>query len=43
MVFADVVKAFVEFFQRDRFAGIQKGIIAIPLTADQILSGKVQP
>lgn len=43
MMCADVGKAFVEFFQRDRFTGIQKGIIAIPLTADPLLSGKVQP
>lgn len=42
MLCADVGKSFVEFFQRDRFTGKQKGIIAIPLTADPLLSRKVQ-
>lgn len=43
MLCADVGKAFVEFFQQDRFTGKQKGIIAIPLAVDPLLSGKVQP
>lgn len=43
MMCLDVGKAFVEFFQRDRFTGQQKGIVAIPLSADPLLSGKVQP
>lgn len=43
MMCADVGRAFVDFFQLDRFTGKQKGIIAIPLSADPLLSGKVQP
>jgi hypothetical protein len=38
----DVGQAFVEFFQRDRFTGQRKGIISVPLSADPLLSGKVQ-
>lgn len=40
---ADVGRSFVDFFQLDRFTGKQKGIISIPLSADPLLSGKVQP
>ncbi|WP_433963054.1 DUF6932 family protein [Roseitalea porphyridii] len=43
MMCADVGQAFVDFFQLDRFTGKQKGIISIPLSADPLLSGKVQP
>jgi hypothetical protein len=43
MLCVDVGQAFVDFFQRDRFTGKQKGIISIPLSADPLLSGKVQP
>ncbi len=43
MMCVDVGQAFVEFFQQDRFTGRQKGIISIPLSADPLLSGKVQP
>ncbi len=43
MMCADVGRAFVEFFQQDRFTGKQKGIISRPLSADPLLSRKVQP
>jgi Family of unknown function (DUF6932) len=43
MMCVDVGRAFVEFFQQDRFTGKQKGIISIPLSADPLLSGKMQP
>lgn len=43
MMCEDVGQAFVDFFQRDRFTGKQKGIVSIPLSADPLLSGKVQP
>jgi hypothetical protein len=43
MMCVDVGEAFVKFFQLDRFTGKQKGIISIPLSADPLLSGKVQP
>lgn len=43
MMCMDVGRAFVDFFQLDRFTGKQKGIISIPLSADPLLSGKVQP
>lgn len=43
MMCMDVGQAFVDFFQLDRFTGKQKGIIAISLSADPLLSGKVQP
>jgi hypothetical protein len=43
MMCTDVGQTFVEFFQQDRFTGKQKGIISIPLSADPLLSGKVQP
>lgn len=43
MMCRDVGQAFLEFFQQDRFTGKQKGIIAISLAADPLLSGKVQP
>ena len=43
MTCADVNRAFVDFFQMDRFTGQQKGIISIPLSADPLLSRKVQP
>lgn len=43
MICADVVQAFVDFFQLDRFTGNQKGIISISLSADPLLLGKVQP
>ena len=43
MMCVDVGKTFVEFFQQDRFTGKQKGIIAVSLQADPLLSGKVQP
>lgn len=32
--------AFVEFFQRDRFSGGDKGILAIPLANDPLLVGR---
>lgn len=41
MLCVDVGKTFVEFFQHDRFSGKQKGIIAIPLTAEPRFSEKV--
>jgi hypothetical protein len=40
---SDVGQTFVEFFQQDRFTGKQKGIIAIPLSADPLLLRKEQP
>jgi hypothetical protein len=40
---ADVGQTFLDFFQRDRFTGKHKGIISIPLSADPLLSRKVQP
>lgn len=43
MMCVDVGQAFVEFFQQDRFTGKQKGIISISLSADPLLSRKVQP
>ncbi|MEO9900377.1 MULTISPECIES: hypothetical protein [Alphaproteobacteria] len=43
MMCKDVGQTFVDFFQLDRFTGKQKGIISIPLSADRLLSGKVQP
>lgn len=43
MVCSDVGRTFLEFFQLDRVTGKQKGIIAIPLSADPLLAGKVQP
>lgn len=43
MLCADVGRAFVDFFQLDRFTGKQKGIISISLSADPLLLGKVQP
>ena len=43
MMCTDVGQAFVDFFQLDRFTGKQKGIISIPLSADPLLLGKVQP
>lgn len=43
MICTDVGQAFVDFFQLDRFTGKQKGIISISLSADPLLSGKVQP
>lgn len=43
MMCADVGQTFVDFFQLDRFTGKQKGIISIPLSADPLLSKKVQP
>jgi hypothetical protein len=42
MICADVGKAFVEFFQLDRFTGKRKGVISISLSADPILSRKVK-
>jgi hypothetical protein len=43
MMCADVGQTFVDFFRLDRFTGKQKGIISIPLSADPLLSRKVQP
>lgn len=43
MICADVGQTFVDFFQMDRFTGNQKGIISIPLSADPLLLGKMQP
>lgn len=43
MMCVDVGQAFVDFFQLDRFTGKQKGILSISLSADPLLSGKVQP
>lgn len=43
MLCRDVGQAFGEFFQQDRFTGKQKWIVFIPLSADPLLSGKVQP
>jgi hypothetical protein len=40
---ADVGQTFIEFFQQDRFSGEKKGIISISLSADPLLTGKVQP
>jgi hypothetical protein len=41
MMCTDVGRAFVDFFQLDRFTGKQKGIIAISPSTDPLLSGKV--
>ena len=38
MMCADVGRAFVDFFQVDRFTGKEKGIVSISLAADPILS-----
>jgi len=43
MMCADVGRAFLDFFQMDRFTGREKGIISISLAADPLLSRKVQP
>jgi hypothetical protein len=43
MTCADVGQTFVDFFQLDRFTGKRKGIISISLSADPVLSRKVQP
>jgi uncharacterized protein DUF6932 len=43
MMCVDVGQAFVDFFRLDRFTGKQKGIITIPLSADPLLSRRVQP
>ncbi len=43
MMSADVGRAFVEFFQLDRFTGKKKGLISISLSADPVLLRKVQP
>lgn len=43
MMCVDVGRAFVDFFQLDRFTGKQKGIVSISLSADPILSGKELP
>jgi hypothetical protein len=43
MMCVDVGQSFVDFFQLDRFTGKHKGIISIPLLADPLLTGKVQP
>jgi hypothetical protein len=42
LICADVGQAFVDFFQVDRFTGKTKGIISISLSADPVLSRKVQ-
>lgn len=42
MMCMDVGRAFVDFFQMDRFTGKQKGIISVSLSGDPLLSGKVQ-
>lgn len=38
MICADVGRAFVDFFQFDRFTGKEKGIVSISLATDPILS-----
>lgn len=43
MMCTDVGETFVEFFQQDRFTGEKKGIVAILLSTDPLLTGKVQP
>lgn len=43
MMCADVGQTFLDFFQLDRFTGKHKGIISISLSADPLLSRKVQP
>jgi hypothetical protein len=43
MICVDVGKAFIDFLQQDRFTGKQKGIISISLSADPLLTKKVQP
>jgi hypothetical protein len=43
MMCADVGRAFVDFFQLDRFTGQRKGIISISLSADPVLSQEEQP
>lgn len=43
MLCADVGQTFVDFFQLDRFTGKRKGIIAISLSVDPLLTSKVQP
>jgi hypothetical protein len=39
----DVGRAFIEFFQLDRFTGNRKGIISISLLTDPLLLQKAQP
>ncbi len=34
---------FVDFFQVDRFTGLSKGILLIPLSADPVLLGRLAP
>ena len=41
MICADVSRAFIEFFQLDRFTGRKKGIISISLSTDPVLLRKV--
>ena len=43
MMCVDVGQSFINFFQLDRFTGKRKGIVCISLSADPLLSGKVQP
>ncbi len=38
MLCADVGQAFVDFFQKDRFTGKQKGIISIVISCDSLLA-----
>lgn len=38
---ADVGRSFLDFFQRERFTGSQKGIVSISLLTDPLLLGKV--
>lgn len=42
MMCLDVGQTFVDFFQRDRFTGSNKGIICVSLTDDPLLSNMVQ-
>lgn len=43
MICTDVSRAFIEFFQLDRFTGKRKGIISISLSAEPVLLRKAQP
>ena len=43
MTCSDIGASFVEFFQRDRFTGSQKGIISISLQTDPTLLQRARP
>jgi hypothetical protein len=43
MTCIDVGQSFMEFFQTDRFTGLEKGILSISLSGDPLILGMVQP